>query len=768
MRRSFLIPLILIAVLVVPSLGRQYDLIAQQPATDKGKPDVTPKTQSAPQRASEETVRISVTLVQVDVSVTDSKGRPVTDLKPEDFEVFENGRAQTITNFSYVSSSSPRLGGPSVTPTKKATEKNAEIPAPPVPLRPDQVRRTIALVVDDLALSIESTPYVRQALKKYVDEQMQPGDLVAIIRTGAGMGALQMFTADKRLLYAAIERVRWSPSSSTLNAFAPVTNNRVEPNKTPRTGDFRPTDDNPRTALPQRVTDDLNRFREEVFTIGTLGALSFLIRGLRELPGRKSIVLFSDGLRMHERDKGFVRVQDALRNLSELANRSSVVIYAIDARGVQPLMTTAADDLAGDFADMNTRSDELSWLGKSEAYNAKRGRDFLESQEGLAYLAQQTGGLFVKNNNDLSGGIKRVLNDQDSYYWIGFAPDPSTFKGDKRAAFNEIKVKVRRPGVRVRTRSGFFGFTDEEARSPSKTSSQSLLTALSSPFSAGEIPLRLTSLLGYDPQKGAFVSSLLHIDAKNLTFTEESNGQRKVAFEIAAFTFGDNGSVVDQSVRGYTVRMTPKQYERTLRAGIFYRINLPIKKAGAYQLRTAVRDTKSLRLGSANQLVEVPDLKSGRLVLSGMILQGADSLRADASGATPGATAAAQAASTSEGKVDEVDPESGPAVRRFKRGTPVDYAYIIYNPRTDKSTRQPQLQTQVRLFHDGEMVFNGEVKPFDLSQQKDPSRLFGGGRLLLGKELAPGEYAIQVIVSDSLARENQRTTTQWIDFDIVE
>lgn len=143
-------------------------------------------------------------------------------------------------------------------------------------------------------------------------------------------------------------------------------------------------------------------------------------------------------------------------------------------------------------------------------------------------------------------------------------------------------------------------------------------------------------------------------------------------------------------------------------------------------------------------------------------------MRGTTSGATPGPTAVAQAANTSEGTVDEANPESGPAVRRIKRGTPIDYAYVIYNARTDKSTRQPQLQTQVRLFHDGKLVFNEEVKPFDLSQQKDPTRLLGGGRLLLGKELVSGEYVIQVIVSDSLAKENQRTTTQWIDFDVVE
>src|SRR4030095_3517884 len=232
--------------------------------------------------------------------------------------------------------------------------------------------------------------------------------------------------------------------------------------------------------------------------------------------------------------------------------------------------------------------------------------DFIESQEGLNYLAQQTGGFFIRNTNDLSGGVRKVLNDQSSYYLIGFVPEASTFKHDKVVGFHDLTVKVTRPDVRVRTRSGFFGISDEENKPLQQSFGQTLLAALSSPFNSGDIGLRLTSMFGFDPQKGPFVSSLLHVDANDLTFAPEPNGQRKASFEVAAFTFGDNGKVVDQSIRSYVVHMTEREYQHTLKAGIFYRVNLPIKKPGAYQLRTAVRDSASLKLGSANQFIEVP------------------------------------------------------------------------------------------------------------------------------------------------------------------
>src|SRR5262245_38997890 len=132
-------------------------------------------------------IRINVNLVQVDAIVTDSKDRPVTDLKKEDFVILQDGKPQNITNFSYIS-----ITNPSAKPVE-AKVKGAP-PPPPGSIQKDKIRRTIALVVDDLGLSWETITRVRQSLKKWVDNEMQPGDLVAVIRTGAGMGALQQFT----------------------------------------------------------------------------------------------------------------------------------------------------------------------------------------------------------------------------------------------------------------------------------------------------------------------------------------------------------------------------------------------------------------------------------------------------------------------------------------------------------------------------------------------------------------------------------------------
>jgi VWFA-related protein len=760
------------AVVVTLSLSIFTPAFAQQPQAASPK-NIDNQKDSLPPHKQGEVVRIGVTLVQLDVTVTDSKGRPVTDLKAEDFEVLQNAHPQHITNFSYVVAQ-PQRGEPAAAPVK-GKNLPLEPPPPPPRLKPSQVRRAIALVADDLTLSFNSTALVRAALKKFVDEQMQPGDLVGIIRTGAGMGALQQFTNDKSQLYAAIDRVRWKPGYGSINTFAPVTtdpprdlvgsaaSSRLGVDTQDVTGTFgykSPLSGSFGAKGPD--TDTPETFRQEVFAIGTLGALGYVVRGLSNLPGRKSVVLFSDSLRIYNREQNVLRVQQALDNLTDMANRASVSFYTIDARGLEVLGMNAADDLSGDLERIDSPLDRTNYLislRKTWTAMTDRSREFVESQQGLAYLADRTGGLFTKNSNDLSRGVRQALQDQAGYYLIGFVPDQSTFKSKNGGrVFHEIAVKAKRAGLRVRARTGFYGFAEEESLPLRTSAARELLAAVGSPFNTGELRVQMTCQFFQDPKGGAFINALLHIDARDLTFEETVNGWRKAAFEVAAFTFGDNGRPIDQSDRIYSVNMSDEDYERTLKTGIFYRVNLPIKKPGAYQLRTAVRDHTSRKLGSANQFIEVPDAKQGRLTLSGLIVGAADSSPEQPAG---------HPTDNREGRVGEADAQARPAARRFKPGAILDYAYVIYGAKPDKATGGPQLLTRLRLYRDGKLVYDGEPRPFNPESQTNFKQLIAGGSLRLASDLPPGEYALQVIAVDKLAKEKERLAAGWIDFEIV-
>jgi VWFA-related protein len=722
--------------------------LGQQPAP-------RPSQQTTQQQTDEDdVVRITTNLVQVDAVVTDKKGRQVTDLGPEEFEIFEDDKSQKITNLSYVSTeSAPNVAPPGAAQASKPADKNAP-PVPPRRLRPEQVRRTLALVVDDLSLSFESVHFTRRALKKFVDEQMQPDDLVAIIRTSGGAGALQQFTSDKRQLYAAIERLRWySSGRGGSSAFAPIDSG---PNAQ---SDAQLGENDEENIARRNPAEELNEFREDLFAVGTLGAISYVVRGLKELPGRKSILLISDGFTLirqgaSEND----RVLQALRRLTDLANRASVVIYTMDARGLQTLGLTAADNVSG------LTSEEV------ESSLASRRQQLFDTQSGLIYLAQQTGGFNIRNNNDLSAGIKSVLNDQKGYYLIGYRPEESTFDSQTgRRSFHRIKVRVKRPGLEVRSRTGFFGVTDEE-RPPSvpRTRAAQLINAINSPFDTSGVDLRLTSLYINDLRAGPLVRSLLYIDASDLTFTDEADGWHKAVFDVLAVTFGENGMVVDEINRTQTLRTRGETYTRLKKYGMVYFLNVPVKKAGAYQLRIAVRDASTERTGSASQFIEVPNLTKNRLTLSGVLVSASpqSSNRTNSSAPTSSAQQAVQN-SLAEGASEEIDPRTGASLRQFQSGMIVQYGYVIYNAQLDKSTNRPQLQTQLRLFRDGQLVFTGKVTPYEASSQRDLKRLVAGGALQIGTDLLPGDYVLQVIVTDLLAKEKNRTATQWIDFEIV-
>lgn len=558
------------------------------------------KPSPKPTPSDDDVVKISTSLIQIDVSVTDSKGKPITDLRPEEIEIYENGEKQSISNFSFVSSAKETI-------QKQVPGDKTAIPVPQGTLRPEQIRRTIALVVDDLSLSFESAYQTRRSLRKFVDEQMQDGDLVAIIRTGAGIGALQQFTSDKRMLYAAIEKVKWNPNGSGgISAFAPI-----EP--TPET-DAAADEAEEDTTVPSGAGQSLEDFRSSVFATGTLGALKYIVTGMSQLPGRKSVIMFSDGFKLFETDDAGMqtagRVLDFLQQLIDLANRSSVVFYTVDARGLAYTGLTAADSpsqTSGEAltSQLQTRSAQLR-----------------DTQEGLSFLADETGGFSIRNNNDLSSGVRRVLEDQ-SYYLVGYEPDTDTFDAAKRR-YNQLAVKVLRKGATVRYRSGFFNVADKTAPAvptAALTPTAQLESALISPFAVGGISLRLNALFGNDVKNGSFVRSLIHINAGDLKFTEEKDGTRKAVFDVLAMSFGDNGQIVDQLAKGYTMTAKPQDMKRLLETGFVYSFTFPIKKPGAFQYRVALRDFQSGHVGSASQFIEVPDLKKNRLTVSSVVLE---------------------------------------------------------------------------------------------------------------------------------------------------
>jgi hypothetical protein len=318
-----------------------------------------------------------------------------------------------------------------------------------------------------------------------------------------------------------------------------------------------------------------------------------------------------------------------------------------------------------------------------------------------------------------------------------------------------LQVKVKRAGLSVRYRSGFFGTSDRDAAPVPRTRNAQIAHALASPFGTGALGLRLTTLFSHADKTGAFINSLLYFDPKQLQFTDEPDDWHKAVIDIVAMTFGDAGQSVDTIDKTWTIRVKGDVYRNALKQGMVYSVHVPIKKPGAYQMRVVLRDSTSEQVGSASQFIEVPDIDKGRLALSGIVLR--------AEVAEPKAPASPE---HPEGQqAAESDPLGTPAVRIFKPGAALLYGYQILNAQED-GAKKPDLEVQTRLFRDGQEIYSGKPAPVTVNGQADTKNLIAGGRMQLGGKMPAGDYVLQVVVTDKLAKEKYRLATQSMDFEI--
>lgn len=682
---------------------------------------------------------VTTTLVQIDAVVTDSKGRYVTDLAPSDFEVFEDGKPQPITNFSYVQIPGPRH--PPAEPRPRPKPHRTLPPAPAAPLRPDDVRRTIVLMVDDLGLSFESMAQVRGSLRKFVDNQVQPGDLVAICRTGSGSSGLHQFTTDKRILLAAVDALRWNPNGRFgTSLFTPIgmygSTGGPEPS-----GDFRSRDFSFETE------------RNAVFTVGTLGAVSSVVAALRDMPGRKSIVLFSDGIslqsagdlpQMHTSagttpvTASNAEILESLRKLIDRANRAGTVIYTIQASGLQTLQADAADNPQLGATPAFGAQEQMAALNGITQVGSLGGRDVLFNigQQGLAYLAYQTGGVPYQNGNDINWGLERVLEDQRGYYLLGYKPPESTFRDrNGRRDFHRIKVRVKRRGLLVRTRTGFFGQTDEETRPRYDSPLAQMRAAMLSPFQSSGIHLRLTALYAPTPDKGALVRNLVYIDPADLHLAVEADGSRSAKLDVIAVATGSADSPLASLAQSFQVQVPAAGLDRLLSEGALYAMNVPIPKPGAYQIRVAVRDQATGRIGSASQFLEIPDLKKRAFALTSVVLEDGDR-----PAGAPGLLGIV------------------PARRQFHRGARLEYLCFVQNGASKPANT---VVATIRILRGDKQIFTAPAPVVDVSGTSAIT-----GMLRLTEGMAPGEYYIEV-VAETQGVKKPALDGQWTDFEVV-
>jgi len=697
-------------------------------------------------------VKISTDLIQVDVAVTDRNGKVVPDLGAGDFEIFENGEKQNISNLSFMS----RIAGAAVVDgASVSSSSRSAVSASEKPLTPGRVHRTIAIVIDDLNLSFGSIDLTRKSLRKFVDEQMQPDDLVAIVRTRGGIGALQQFTSDKRILHAAINSLRWNPAGGSFDSLSSVAQNASDVSER-----FQRESDLVAGGMSKQQTivlqgdfahdkkgADASRNSASqaagIYAQTSLGAIKYVIAGMKRLPGRKAMMLFSDGIVIGNdsvKERGST-IFGYLEQIADDANRASVVVYTFDTKGMRSMSIGASD---------NTYEIIDGHRGQKETARLK---DFRDSQDGLSYFADRTGGKAFLNSDNLNFGIQRALDEQAGYYLLAYVPSSENFDPEKRR-FNKLEIRVKRPDLKVSFRSGFFS-GGADTNSSDLPKDKSLSAALFSPFTQNEIALNVSALYADDKVDGPYVRSFLHIDARNLKFHDES-GWKIATFDILAAAFGDNGIPAANKESRYTIKTRGATFEAMLREGFVYVLPVPLKKPGFYQFRVAVQDAETRTIGSAYQIVEVPDLSRVRLALSSLAVENVSfetwqNISAGKVGSRPG-----QVKIPSTLLYDTV-------LRQFRAGSVLRYGCEVYSS-ASAARGASIIETRATIYHNDAVVLNGNLNKVDVSKQKDRQRLKLSGAITLADSLQPGDYILQITVFDPTSKQTAR---QILPFEIV-
>jgi VWFA-related protein len=546
-----------------------------------------------PEASSQETESfvdiVNVSVVNVDVYVTDKQGQPVTGLRREDFQLFENNRPVEITNFYAVNE------GKATTPPEEAAAVPAPAPeaAPPLPGKepeapkvPEDQRLRLVVYIDNFNLRPFNRNRVMRELRAFIGQKLTKGDQLMLVTYDRELHIRRTFTSDPGLIAAAmldIEKI--SAQGVHADSERRDAMQRIEESRTVSEAEGYARN------YAQSSYNDLQ------FSVD---ALKKFLDALAGMPGRKAIVYVSDGLQMIAGQDVFYAVQnkygeqstgltqtmefDISRRLTELtaqANANRVTFYTIDAAGLRPYESVSAEN----------QGPGPSSPGMSQLIDSVR---ISNLQSTLQMLAEKTGGRAIINTNVVMPQLERIARDFNTYYSLGYTP---AHYGDGRYYRIEVKVKDRK-GLAVRHREGY------RDKSTDARMSDGTLAALNFPFE--ENPLGIAVEFGQPKPRddGYFlVPVIVRIPIGKLVLVpRELTEDAKVRLFIAAIDSRGSTSDVQQAPVPISI---PKAEVTTAQGRQYvYTVTL-LMRGGEQRVAVGVRDDVAAQASFVSRGVRV-------------------------------------------------------------------------------------------------------------------------------------------------------------------
>jgi VWFA-related protein len=532
--------------------------------------------------------RSSREVVSIDVVVRDRDGNVVRGLTQADFEIREDGEPQQLLAFTFQEiTDRPRPASGVPTDLLAAAEAKMAEPArsaataaaePPQAMTSDALagRRLIVLLFDVSSMEPEDVQRAVDSARKYVKDQMSDADLVAVASIASTLDVLTDFTGERERVDAALGRLAYTDGLATASAEA----------STAATDEAAAAGEDSTTA----EATELDMFNNDV----RLRALRTLAETLSPIEQKKAIVYFSAGMQRSGQDNLV-----ELRSAVNAAVRAHVAIYPIDTRGLQALVP------GGDARQASGRGQDM-FSGRGVAQQFSR---LASSQDTLTSLAGDTGGRAFTDSNDFGEAFTRVQRDMSAYYLLGYSSTNATRDG----RFRRVQVRVKRDGLRVEARAGYYAPRDF-AHTSRGDREMELQEQLFNAVSATDLPVlvtggffRLAPDRYYVPISVAVPGSAISVPA----------GKDKAVLDVAGMVRDEQGRPVGRIRQ--TMDLAASAGATLESKQVLYQSGVTLPP-GRFALKVVVRENTNGSIGSFETAIVVPELKQAPVKISSVVL----------------------------------------------------------------------------------------------------------------------------------------------------
>src|ERR1043165_1935389 len=695
-------------------------------------------------RAQEdEVVKVKSNLVNIDVIVKDKKGKYISDLKAEDFVITENGQTQKIEFFD-----APLAHGE----THKAGEVTTAAPATPTPPA-TAPRNYVSLVLDFQSTDIANLKRVREGAIKYVRDQVTDSDAVAVLAVTHSLQLVQSFTQDKTRLIAALENLGAAPASKNFeqrDIAENIANLRENLTGAPTaTGNITTNAGGSaaaRVMIMQRVLAQFIQLRTALSlqqARPVLAALAAIAEGLRPIPGKKTLVLFS---------QGFVTpaVLDwQVQSTIDIANRANVAIYIIDSAGLRASAPTGSyipsTPLSGISAATN-QEQRIKAVGGETVFDTARQEGLTREYDVLYRLSGDTGGKFLKGNNDIGLGLERINEEIQARYTLAYRSTNQNFDG----SFRKVKIEVRRPDVQITSRNGYYAIAPEEIVLFSPADKK-LLAGFKEAQSTPGLPLYV-SLTSFRTREGLYTVPLaIELPPTAVKF-ERKGDKRSMQLEVLGVLKAGSDRIVSRLGGNFDVNLNAEDYDKIASNNIFYRQDLQLT-SGEYTVELIVRDKQSGKIAARREQFVLPETES-EFTVTPVVL----SHYVEAASQLPPNPADVPDVFVYGKQV--IRPS---AARQFKNTDNLIMFLNVYNAANSPDTGKPLVRVTVRLMKDGQPATKFfDFVLTDIQERPVPHLTFA--EYLRLTNLAPGRYQATIEVKDMVTRKSSK---QEAAFDIL-